>query len=442
MSEQMPEGWVKKRLGDIAQIVSGGTPSRDVPAFWGGVIPWVTPTDITRTTGRILDRTADTITTAGLAASSAVLLPVGTILMTSRATVGECRIAGMAVSTNQGFKCLVPGSGLDGPFLYYQLLQNREHLKRFGVGSTFLEVSKKDTENFRVWLPESLREQRRIVEYLSSLDDAIERSQELILKYQQVRTGLMHDLFTRGLDANGQLRPPQNEAPELYKDSPLGCVPCDWNLCHLGTLADSLIDGPFGSNLKTEHYVLDGGVRVIRLQNVQSGYYDDADKVFVSARHARFLAKNRVVPGDVLIAALGDENYPVGRACLYPESLPPALNKADCFRLRSNTGKALNSFIMHCLNTPASRSQVERYKQGVTRQRINTTNLKKILVALPHLDEQAKILARIESSDQSIFQLAASCEKLQLIKLGLMNDLLNGCVVVKVEAPKRELSNV
>jgi type I restriction enzyme, S subunit len=102
-----------------------------------------------------------------------------------------------------------------------------------------------------------------------------------------MKAGLMPDLFTRGLDENGQLRSPREEAPTLYKHSPLGWVPREWSFVTLESLVDSLVDGPFGSNLKTEHYVTDGGVRVVRLQNVQIGWYDDSDKVFVSENRAR-----------------------------------------------------------------------------------------------------------------------------------------------------------
>jgi type I restriction enzyme S subunit len=252
----------------------------------------------------------------------------------------------------------------------------------------------------------------------------------------------MHDLLNRGLDENGQLRRLREEAQDQYKNTSTGWIPKDWSPFALGSVVDSIIDGPFGSNLKTEHYVEDGGVRVVRLQNVQAGFYNDSDKAFVSERHARFLSKNSVVSGDVLIAALGDENYPVGRACLYPTNLPPAINKADCFRLRSLPSKALNSFIMNYLNTPAARSQIDRYKQGVTRQRVNTTNLKKVIVPLPPPDEQKRIADRIALAEASLHTLTEFREKLLMLKRGLMNDLLNGTIPVVVEERIEAQANV
>ena len=98
--------WFERRLGELAEITSGGTPSRDVAEYWGGDIPWVTPTDITACKQNTLVATADRLTPKGLLNSSAKVLPAGSILFTSRATVGLSRIAGMAACTNQGFKSL------------------------------------------------------------------------------------------------------------------------------------------------------------------------------------------------------------------------------------------------------------------------------------------------------------------------------------------------
>src|SRR5260370_41095599 len=96
-----------KRLGELAHIISGGTPKTSVPSYWDGPIKWCTPTDITGCSGKYLLETERTISPQGLASCSAQLLPVGSLLLCSRATIGEIRIAGCQVSTNQGFKSLV-----------------------------------------------------------------------------------------------------------------------------------------------------------------------------------------------------------------------------------------------------------------------------------------------------------------------------------------------
>jgi type I restriction enzyme S subunit len=276
-------------------------------------------------------------------------------------------------------------------------------------------------------------QQRRIAEILSTVDEAIEQTEALIAKYQQVKAGLMHDLFTRGVLPDGSLRPTRAEAPHLYKETPLGWLPKEWEAKRLPMVADSVIDGPFGSNLKTEHYVSDPGVRVVRLQNIHEAEYSDADRAFVSDRHAQYLARHIVEAGDVLIAALGDDNFEVGRACCYPVELGPAINKADCIRLRSDARLALNPFVMYCFNTELARVQLRRLKQGVTRQRINLSSLQRVILPIPDLREQALIVERLMQLKESRHAEAVRASTLHQIKQGLMHDLLTGRVRVPTE---------
>lgn len=277
-----------------------------------------------------------------------------------------------------------------------------------------------------------LGEQQKIAAILTSIDTAIEKTEALIEKYQQIKAGLMYDLFTRGVLPNGQLHPPREQATELYQETAIGWLPKDWAVQSAGSIVESMVDGPFGSNLKTEHYVVDPGVRVVRLQNVAEYEYNDADRAYVSDRHANFLLRNKVVNGDVLIAGLGEERYPVGRACCYPNDLSPAINKADCFRVRCRADAIENRFFMLFLNSEPARRQIRRYEQGVTRPRINTGNLKRIDVCVPAVEEQRQIVAKFEAIQSTIRGQQAEAEKLRTKKLGLMQDLLTGRVPVKV----------
>jgi type I restriction enzyme, S subunit len=277
------------------------------------------------------------------------------------------------------------------------------------------------------------KQQQKIANILSKIDQAIEKTKALIHKYQQIKGGLMHDLFTRGVTADGKLRPPREQAPELYKETPVGWIPQEWNFEPIDSLMESLVDGPFGSNLKTVHYVGDPGVPVVRLQNIQATTYNDVDKAYISERHANSLSRNKVVSGDILIAGLGEDRYPVGRACQYPVGLPPAINKADCFRLKCSATEADNSYVMYYLNTPSARFQIRHYEQGVTRPRINLGNMKKIVIPKPLLREQKDITQRLQSIDLQIDLQIQGMMKLKKQKSGLMHDLLTGKVPVKVD---------
>tara|TARA_E500000318_G_scaffold112056_1_gene133740 strand:+ start:7111 stop:8418 length:1308 start_codon:yes stop_codon:yes gene_type:complete len=428
--------WTSAPLEDLATITSGGTPSRVAEEFWNGDIPWVTPSDITSCRTKFLHYTKEKITAKGLASSSATLLPRGSLLFTSRATIGEIKIAVDPVATNQGFKSLSPKPDVDGLYLFFQVERLKNEFVRFGAGSTFLEINRKDTGRVEIPYPVDRSVQTKIANILQTIDQAIEKTEALIKKYGLIKAGMMHDLFTRGLTPDGKQRPPRHQAPELYKKTPIGWIPKEWECEAIETVKNSLVDGPFGSNLKTKHYVVDPGVRVVRLQNIETGRYNDLDRAFVSDRHALLLHRNRVDGGDILIAGLGEERHPVARACLYPRSLPAAINKADCFRLRCDESKMINAFVVHFLNTAAARKQVRRYEQGVTRPRINLGNMNRLLIPKPTLDEQNRIVEKMASLVRTMELESAKCEKLYHQKSGLMQDLLTGKVPVKVDEPE------
>lgn len=191
------EGWVEMRLGEIAEIRSGGTPSTNVPHFWNGDIAWCTPTDITALNGKkYLTNTTRKISEQGLKYSSAEMIPVNSIIMTTRATIGECAINTIPVSTNQGFKNLIPQEGINTEFLYYMLLTKKNKLLSLCSGSTFLEISKVQLTNFPLSIINSYSEQTRIASILSEMDSELMTLEKKLTKYKQIKQGMMQNLLT------------------------------------------------------------------------------------------------------------------------------------------------------------------------------------------------------------------------------------------------------
>lgn len=187
--------WQEASLGDLAQIVSGGTPKSSVPAYWDGGIAWCTPTDITRERSRFLLTTERSISNEGLAKSTAQLLPKGSLLLCTRATIGELKIAVGPVTTNQGFKSLVPQPGVSSDFLYYKMLNLKEELTGYGTGSTFLEISKRDVSALRFKAP-STEEQKAIAAVLNDADDELDALHVRLSKAKGVKQGMMQELLT------------------------------------------------------------------------------------------------------------------------------------------------------------------------------------------------------------------------------------------------------
>lgn len=164
-----PMNWKTKKLGECCKIVSGGTPKREVPEYWNGGIPWVTPKDISALDQPDFFDPPETISELGLKKSSAVLLPVGTVLMSSRAPIGLLAIAGRPMATNQGFKSLVAGPELDSRFLYYAVRRMVPEIQKRGSGATFKEVSKSVVAEIPISFPISIDEQKRIAEALDKI---------------------------------------------------------------------------------------------------------------------------------------------------------------------------------------------------------------------------------------------------------------------------------
>jgi len=192
----IPVDWEVKPLGFLAKIVSGGTPRTEVPGYWDGHIPWCTPTDITSCRGKYLTKTERLITREGLQNSSATLLPPGALLLCTRATIGDVKIAKQPTATNQGFKSLVVHADkVNNEFLYYALQILKSELVSLGVGSTFLEVSRQDVANLRIRIP-SLPEQRAIATILSDMDAEIEALERQRSKVAALKQGMMQELLT------------------------------------------------------------------------------------------------------------------------------------------------------------------------------------------------------------------------------------------------------
>jgi type I restriction enzyme, S subunit len=362
-----------------------------------------------------------------LQSCSAKKLPSGTLLLTSRATLGEVRIALGEVCTNQGFKSLIPFKGIDGHFLYYQIGLNKERYKGFGIGSTFLEVNKRDTERFELLVaPE--KEQRRIAEILSTVDEAIEQTELLIAKYQQIKAGLMQDLLTRGVTPDGHLRPTREQAPHLYKDSPLGLIPEEWKVKPLGVLTEIVSGVTLGSKNEISD---DVGVPYLRVANVQDGYFDLKEVKTIRVSRLQF-DKLQLKFGDVLMNEGGDFDK-LGRGSVWQEEIKPCIHQNHVFRVRPRDGELRSHFLAFWSQSEMGKKYfVMSSKQSTNLASINSTQLNHFPVALPTSIEQERIEVRIMALNGHVDLLGQELTKLRQQKHGLMQDLLTGRVRVKV----------
>lgn len=187
-------GWRSARLDEVTEVFGGGTPSRQESSFFGGTIPWATPTDITKLDSLYIDGAKETITDKGLRNSSSKLMPAGAVLLTSRATIGYTAVSRVPICTNQGFINFVCGSDLVPEFLAFWLRTQKSKLIQHAGGTTFKEVARGTVRKFEISFP-PLDEQRRIVDILSRAEGIVRLRREAEKKAAELIPALFLELF-------------------------------------------------------------------------------------------------------------------------------------------------------------------------------------------------------------------------------------------------------
>lgn len=186
--------WKKHKLGDLAKIVGGGTPSTSNTDFWDGEINWFAPAEIANQV--YVSSSERKITKLGYNSSSARMLPIGTVLFTSRAGIGKTAILSEEACTNQGFQSIVPdGSKLDSYFIFARSAELKRYGETVGAGSTFVEVSGKQMAAMPLMMPPTLDEQKKIGEYFQNLDNLIASQQQELEGYKELKKGLLQQMF-------------------------------------------------------------------------------------------------------------------------------------------------------------------------------------------------------------------------------------------------------
>lgn len=395
----IPDDWDVVCIGDIADIKNGATPSTGIAANWNGSIPWCTPTDITNTSGKYLTGTARSITQQGLGACGAGLLPAGALLLCSRATIGEIKIASTPVCTNQGFKSLICTDRVHSEFLYYLVLGLKPRLIRQAIGSTFLEVGKQALASMRVQVP-PLREQRAVADALSDVDGLLESLATLIAKKRAVKTSSMQQLLT------GRTRLPGFSGEWETKQ-----------LVELGVFSK-------GRGIKRSD-VREDGYPCIRYGELYTRYSD-----FVASPVARVpasvaLTAQPIENGDLLFAGAGETPDEIGRCAAYVGE-NTAYAGGDLIILSPFRHASNSLYLGYLLNHPTVSIQKARLAQGDAIVHISSGSLGQVRIELPPVEEQTAIATVLSDMDAEIAALDDRIDKVRSVKHGMMQQLLTG----------------
>ena len=289
----------------------------------------------------------------------------GDIIICVRATIGDLNWADKEYCLGRGVAGLrANDEKLDSKYLWYFIASTEDELYRNSTGSTFPQINKKVIESLKIPLP-PLETQKQIAAVLEKADQLRKDCQQM----EQELNSLAQSVFI-----------------EMFGDPVTN--PKGWVKQSLKSISSKFHDGPFGSNLKTSHYT-DSGVQVIRLKNIGSGEFKEADKAFVSEAHAETLHKFKCYPGEIVIATLGEPNL---RACIIPDSVPVAINKADCVHCVVDSSVINSHYLVEYLNLPSVLHTIQNKLHGQTRTRISSGQLATVDVVIPPLEQQAKYL--------------------------------------------------
>lgn len=304
-------------------------------------------------------------------------------------------------------------------FLYYQLKSFEGYLKSQTNGSGIPHVNRELLLGLEITKFEK-SEQTQIVSILKAIDLANEQTEKLIAKYQRIKSGLMQDLLTKGIDAKGNIRSKTTHKFVVKNGIE---VPESWEVIEFNDVANkniqwSLTGGPFGSNLKAEDYT-NSGIRIIQLQNIGVGEFKDDYKIYTSIQKADELISCNIYPNEIILSKMGD---PVARACFIPVTEERFLMASDGIRLVPDKKYFDSNFVLTYINYDIFRNAVSSIATGSTRQRIGLTELRKMKFIKPELKEQQHISTLFRSHEELIEQEKENLNKHYKIKTGLMQD--------------------
>lgn len=355
----------------------------------------------------------------------------GDILITKDGTIGKValvdRCPDKAVLNSGIFLLRCADGSYNHEFVYYVL--NSEiflnFLRKYLNGSTINHLYQHVFEKFRIPLPDSTK-QKKIAKILQTVDHAIEKTEALIDKYQQIKAGLMHDFFTRGIGSDGKLRPPRERAPELYQETPIGWIPREWVFGICEDVCEKIID----CKNRTPPVTPDGHP-VIRTPNVRNGAFVDEGLVYTDARsYLIWTARGAPQPGDIVIT----REAPVGEVCKIPSRHEYACLGQRMMLYRVDREKIVSDFFLYALQSNAIQNRLDLISGGSTVGHVRVGDVRNLWIFYPESrDEQSRISSALNGISSKIDNETLVLSKLQKQKSGLMHDLLTGNVPARIK---------
>ncbi|MGG1137880.1 restriction endonuclease subunit S [Bacillus mycoides] len=398
----LPTNWEVRRIKDVCDTTSGGTPSRSKAEYYDlGTIPWIKTGELKH---KYIFETKEKITEVALQQSSAKLVPKNSVLMAMYgATIGKTSINKIEATTNQACCAMIPKGKLEPEFLYYVLSSNKDKIVALGAGGAQPNISQQIIREIEIPFPPQ-EEQQKIVSILTSVDETIGKTETIIKQTEKVKKGLMQQLFTKGI---GHTR---------FKKTDIGEIPEEWEVVALGDIAEFINGRGF-----KPHEWSDSGLPIIRIQNLNGGqefnYYE-----------GEFNPKILIEPDTLLFAWSGSRGTSFGPHIWKGET---GVLNYHTWKVVSNK-KVIKEFLYYSLRYITTKIENDSHGASalVHMQKSAMENYK---IALPNLVEQEKLAAVLLTLDSKLVNENSKLDQLQFLKKGLMQSLLTGKICVKVD---------
>ncbi len=357
-SAESSSSWPQVAIGEVADVVGGGTPSTKQPDNFDGDIPWLTPKDLSGPHDRYIGRGERNLSQQGIGSSSAKLLPTGSVLLSTLAPIGYVALAKNPIATNQGFRSLVVRDGALPEYLYYWLKLNTEELERHASGSTLRELSGSSLKDIRLRLP-PLDEQRAIARVLGALDDKIELNRRMSATLEAMARALFKSWFVdfepvrAKVAGRPSVLPPALDAlfPASFEASELGGIPSGWGVGTLGDVAETVRGRSYRS---AELAGSDTALVTLKSFARGGGYRPEGLKPYVG----KYKPPQIVEPGELVIACtdVTQAAEVIGRPAIVPADrrYTTLVASLDTLIIRPRDASVVPVPFLYCLTSEPS----------------------------------------------------------------------------------------
>ena len=330
------------------------------------------------------------------------------------ATIGRSIITTIPVCIHDGFVWFDGlGDHIDREYFYYYLASKEAEFSGHRQMGTQGNLNTTIVSNVDLLIPTSKPEQSKIAEILSTVDRAIEQTEALIAKQQRLKTGLMQDLLTRGIDEHGNLR---SEQTHKFKDSPLGRIPVEWEVKPIETKLEFIIDYRGRTPVKT-----DSGIPLITAKNVREGFLCEEPREFIATdAYDSWMTRGIPEPGDVMITT----EAPMGNVARVPDYKIALAQRLITLPTKKN--ELSSNFLFWMLHWSRTLERLELLTSGSTVVGIKQSVFRRVEFSFPPLDEQSNIAAMLNAEKSAAEKNLKHLAKLRSLRTALMQDLLTG----------------